>query len=159
MCLITRVQGIDRFWYNIIGPVKVHCEAYRFYSPLLRLRLRGLEPLGSSLIAGTPAAPTDRRPETLRDWRTSRCLSGRWEKCPYLENSQEQILCYLCSVCKHQVTSSTLNEMCACFSRQDPQWGFDPSLQVYERATLPPCVRHQGQLLVHGGQERGTSQI
>lgn len=46
--------------------------------------------------------------------------------------------------------------MYGCFSRQDPQRGFVPSLQVYERATLPPCVSHQGQLLVHGGQKRGT---
>lgn len=29
---------------------------------------------------------------------------------------------------------------CACFSRQDPQRGVQPLLQVYERAALPPCV-------------------
>lgn len=30
--------------------------------------------------------------------------------------------------------------MCACVSRQDPQRGVQPLLQVYERAALPPCV-------------------
>lgn len=43
-----------------------------------------------------------------------------------------------------------------CFSRQDPQWGSAPSLQVYERLSLPPCVRHQGRLGVQGGQKRGS---
>lgn len=40
-----------------------------------------------------------------------------------------------------------------CFSRQDPQRGCVPSLQVYGRASLPPCVKHQGQLLIQGGQK------
>lgn len=40
-----------------------------------------------------------------------------------------------------------------CFSRQDPQWRFVPSSQVYERAILPPCVNTKDNRWVYGGQK------
>lgn len=144
---ITLAQWIDRFWYNIIGPcvgVKNKTSTHHFsnqgcqvWSHLAHLRpqiLLQLQPVGSQ------RHDTTRKPLDVNQVNGSYIHTWR-------PNNQRMIsIIFLAGAAF--VTFKPVHGMKREIVSPDRIRSEDgmPSLQVYERTTLPPCVRHQGHL-------------